>query len=276
MKINGRAIAKKISEELIQKTEELTKKGITPHLLIILVGNDLSSKAYIRQKIKRAEKVGIRTTLKRYPKNTSEKTLLKFVKEANTDTSVHGIIIQRPLPSQFDPLEINHAVIPEKDVDGFHPQSKFDPPLALAVIRILEEIHPKVSAAPLHQWLNEKNIVILGRGEAGGKPVITYLNKLGIPHQVIHSQTSDRNELLKTADIIISAVGKREVVKKDWLKKGVILIGIGLHKENNSLFGDYVEDDIKDIASCYTPTPGGVGPVNVIMLLKNITIAANR
>lgn len=276
MKINGRAIARKISDELIQKTEELAKKDITPHLLIILVGNDLSSKAYIRQKIKRAEKVGIRTTLKRYPKNTSEKTLLKFVKEANTDTSVHGIIIQRPLPSQFDPLKIKHAVIPEKDVDGFHPQSKFDPPLALAVIRILEEIHQKVSDAPLHQWLIGKNIVILGRGEAGGKPVITYLNKLGIFHKVIHSHTKNRNELLKNADIIISAVGKKEVVKKDVLKKGVILIGIGLHKENSSLFGDYVEDDIKDIASCYTPTPGGVGPVNVIMLLKNITTAANR
>lgn len=276
MKIDGRAIARRITQEIKEETEELIKKGVTPHLLIILIGNDLSSKAYIRQKIKRAEKAGIRTTLKRYPKNTSEKTLLKFVEEANTDVSIHGIIIQRPLPAHFHPQKIKEAVTPEKDVDGFHPEGKFDPPLALAVIKVLQEIHQKETNLQFDRWLIEKNIIIMGRGEAGGRPVMTYFNKLNIPHKVIHSQTENRDGLLKNADIVISAVGKRGVVKKEEVKEGAILIGIGLHKENNMLKGDYIEDEIKDITSFYTPTPGGVGPVNVIMLLKNVVTAANK
>ena len=270
MKINGRVIASKISVELKEKTDELVKKGITPHLLIILIGSDLSSKAYIRQKIKRAEKIGIRTTFKQFPKNASEKTVVKYVEKANNDNSVHGIIIQRPLPPQFDNKKINQAVTIEKDVDSFHPHSTFDPPLALAVIVILQEIHQKESGASIRQWLLDKNIVILGRGEAGGRPVDSHFNKLGISHQIIHSKTEDAGGMLHNADIIISAVGKREVVKKDFVKKGTILIGIGLHKENNVLRGDYNEEDIKNTASFYTPTPGGVGPVNVSMLLSNL------
>jgi len=276
MKVDGRAIARKIYTGLEEEIAELHEKTITPHLVIVLVGNDPASKSYIKQKIKKAGEIGILVTFKQFPKSTSEKTLLRFIQQQNVDPSVHGIIIQRPVPLQITPDSVMTAVVPEKDVDGFRPDSRFEPPLALAVMDILDEIRRKTGEkADLREWLTGKNIVFIGRGEAGGKPVISHVEKLGIKHSIIHSKTSQPEEYLKNADIIISAVGKEEVVKPQNLKNGVVLIGIGLHKESDGkLYGDYKELEIQNIASFYTPTPGGVGPVNVAMLLANVVNSA--
>ena len=138
MKIHGRVIAEKIYADLKNDIAALKKNGITPHILIVLVGSDSASKMYIRQKVKKAEEIGIRTSLKRFPKNVSEKTLLTFLQNANKDTAIQGIIIQRPVPPQIDADKLKTAVLPDKDVDGFHPKSSFDPPLALAVMTILQ------------------------------------------------------------------------------------------------------------------------------------------
>ena len=220
---------------------------------------------------------------------------LMLIDEAlTTDSSVHGVIIQRPLPPHFIEDEIKTAVIPEKDVDGLHPNPTFTPPLALAVMTILQEINKKeakpsflsrvqflkrgktFSHENFKKWLTSKNLVFIGRGEAGGKPIISHVEKIGIPHQVIHSKTQNREDILKTADVIITAVGKKDMVTPDMIKQGVILIGVGLHKEDGKLSGDYDEEKIRHIASFYTPTPGGVGPVNVAMLLKNVVQAAKQ
>lgn len=277
MKIDGRAMARKIYVKLKKDVEVLHAKGIQPQLVVILVGNDAGSKAYIRQKINRGTEIGVLVILKRFPRHTSEKTLLAFVEKQNADPSVHGIIIQRPLPIQISSERLKSAVVPEKDVDGFHPESTFEPPLALAIMHILQEIYTKQngshldSSIPFKQWLSNKTIAFVGRGEAGGRPVISHVEKLGIPYSIVHSQTAHPRDILQTADIIISAVGKKAIITSTMLKKGVILIGIGLHKgEDGKLHGDYEEEEIKDIASYYTPTPGGVGPLNVAMLLSNL------
>lgn len=276
MKVDGRAIARKIYSGLEEEIAVLLEKTITPHLVIVLVGSDPASKSYIRQKIKKAGEIGIQVTYKQFPKNTSEKTLLRFIQLQNTDPSVHGIIIQRPVPPHISSESVKTAVRAEKDVDGFSTGSRFDPPLALAVMDILDEIRRKTGVKDdFKQWLTSKNIVFIGRGEAGGKPVISHVEKLGIKHNIIHSKTPQPEEYLKKADIIVSAVGKERVVKPQNLKSGVILIGIGLHKEaDGKLHGDYNENEIQAIASFYTPTPGGVGPVNVARLLSNVVNSA--
>lgn len=294
MKLDGRSIAKVILTEIKNDTLQLKHSGITPHLVVIFIGNDAGSKAYIKQKMKKGEEVGIKVSLKRFPTHTSTQTVISFVEKLNTDSSVHGVIIQRPLPPHFIEDEIKTAVIPEKDVDGLHPNPTFTPPLALAVMTILQEINKKeakpsflsrvqflkrgktFSHENFKKWLTSKNLVFIGRGEAGGKPIISHVEKIGIPHQVIHSKTQNREDILKTADVIITAVGKKDMVTPDMIKQGVILIGVGLHKEDGKLSGDYDEEKIRHIASFYTPTPGGVGPVNVAMLLKNVVQAAKQ
>lgn len=276
-KVDGRALARKIYSTEEKNIEDLKKREIVPHLLVILIGNDPGSKAYIRQKMKRGEELGVRVTLKRFPIHTSQKTVLTFIAASNKDRNIHGIIIQRPLPNQFEIDTINKAVLPEKDVDGFHPDSAYEPPLALAVMRILEEIQEKETKKSFKEWLTSQNIVFIGRGEAGGRPVISHTEKLGVKHSVIHSKTENPEEIMRNADIIISAVGKERIIQKDFLKKGVILIGIGLHKnDEGKLSGDYNQEEIKEVASYYTPTPGGVGPVNVAMLLQNLVDSAMR
>lgn len=288
MKVSGRKIAKEIYIDLSRKIVQLEEENIIPHLVIILLGNDAASKAYIRQKIRRGTELGIKVTFKRFPKHTSWKTLQSFITKHNEDPLVHGIIVQRPVPAQIDIEELNKAVVPEKDIDGFHPNSNFEPPLALAVMRILEEIYykqtdtPVVSSVPFvptalfKQWLTTKSILFLGQGEAGGKPVISFVAKHKIPHRILHSKSTSAEieKYTKAADIIVSAVGKEHIVNEKLLKMGVILIGVGLHRSSdNRLSGDYDEEAVKDVASYYTPTPGGVGPVNVAMLLSNLVSA---
>ncbi len=263
MKIDGKEIAKKILTDLKSKVQKLS---LTPHLAIILIGNDPASIAYIQQKDLKAEAIGAKTTIINLESDVDNSELRKIIKKLNADFSIHGIIVQRPLPSRIDSQTISLAIDPKKDVDGFHPQSKFESPIAAAVLEILKDTN-----------LKHKKIVIVGKGETGGKPVTKSLEKLGIKPMVIDSKTPNSSEITKNADIIISAVGKPQIIKPEMIKNGVILISIGLHKgSDEKLHGDYEDDEIKNIASFYTPTPGGVGPVNVAMLLKNLISAAEN
>ena len=262
MKIDGRRIANTILNDLETKVKKL---NVIPHLAIILVGNDPASKAYVRQKILTAEKIGIKTSLFQYPNSIPTKDLLKHLNDLNYLSDIHGIIVQQPFSSHIDQKKIVNTIDPQKDVDGFHPQSKFESPIAAAVLEILKFVP-----------LKNKKVVVIGKGETGGKPIIQILKKKGIIPIVIDSKTENKETLTKDADIIISAVGKSDIIKSNMIKKGVILISIGLHKgSDGKLHGDYDEEKIKTIASFYTPTPGGVGPVNVAMLLKNLVYAAS-
>lgn len=265
MLINGKEIARKILSDLKLKIQ---KQGVIPHLAIILIGNDPASKAYVNQKKLKAEAVGIKTIIKRCSTDVSQSNLLSTIQQFNNNNNVHGIIVQQPLPSHLNLESITNAIDPGKDVDGFHPESKFQSPISLAVFSILQSINV---------FLEGKNIVVIGKGETGGQPVIQALKKMGNNPAVVDSKTENPEVLTKNADVIISAVGKPQVIKPNVIKKGVILISIGLHKgPDGKLHGDYEEPEIKNIASYYTPTPGGVGPVNVAMLLKNLLTACEN
>lgn len=262
MKIDGKKIAQKILEDLKIKIQAL---NIKPHLAIILVGNDPASIAYIEQKDLKAEKIGAKTTIFNLESIIQNSELLTLINKLNNDNSIHGIIVQRPLPKQIDLRTISFAIDPKKDVDGFHPQSEFQPPISLAILEILKS-----------ESLKPKNIVVIGKGEAGGQPIIQTFKKMGIEPTVIDSKTENPKALTKTADIIISAVGKPNVIKPNMIKSGVALISVGLHKGiDGKLHGDYEKNEIKNIVSFYTPTPGGVGPINVAMLLKNLIDSAS-
>lgn len=267
MKIDGKEIAQNILASLKKRTD-LLKKNVTPHLVIILVGNDPASESYVKQKVQKGEAIGIKVTVKNYQLPIINYQLLEAIEQLNNDSNVHGIIVQQPLPSHIDVAATINAVNPQKDVDGFHPNSKFPMPLAVAVLKILDNVNKN--------WQTKK-IVIIGKGETGGGPVIKTLRDLGVQPLIIDSKTQNAQELTKTADIIISSVGKPNIVKADAIKKGVILISVGLHKgSDGKLHGDYEESEIADIAGFYTPTPGGVGPVNVACLLENLIQATEQ
>ena len=277
MEINGKEIAQSIYAELKENVGELIMRGRTPHLVVILVGDNPSSIAYVNQKRKWAEFIGADVIIEEYPEKTTQDFLEKRIEDLNQNASVHAILVQIPLPRHLDADKLTPMVSPRKDIDGFHPESPFTPPLASAVITVLEEIKKREGESKdIFSWLTSKRIVLLGKGKAGGMPVHNLLQKQGVEHTVIDSKSENREEEMREADIIISAVGKKQVVKADAIKDGVILIGVGINlDEDKKLFGDYEVADIKEKASYYTPTPGGVGPVNVASLLKNLIKAAD-
>lgn len=210
--------------------------------------------------------------------------------ELNNDKDVHGILIQRPVPSQIDEEKLTASVAPKKDIDGFHPESDFTLPLPLAVVKILEEIfktlnekrkvqnnNSEIFHKEFQKWIKKQKIAVLGKGMTGGGPISKYLIKLGLDVSLVDSKTPDPETVTKKADIIVSAVGKPKIIRPENIKKGVILIGAGIFRgENGKLQGDYDEEEISDTASFYTPTPGGVGPVNVAMLMDNLIKAVKN
>ncbi len=278
MKIDGKAIAQELLDDLQKRVILLKEKNCIPHLAIILVGNDPASEAYVAQKQKKAEQIGMQATVIPLLATVSHEELLSEITTLNKNSFIHGVIVQRPLPKQIDGKEIDMAIDPKKDVDGFHKNSPFAMPLAEAVVKILQVAKTKAEdTSDFSTWLQKKRIVVVGKGETGGGPIITLLTKLGNKPEVIDSKTKNPNEQTKKANIIISAVGKTDVVKAENIENGVILVSVGLHREvDGKLHGDYEEEKIKNIASFFTPTPGGVGPVNVAMLLENVISAAEN
>jgi methylenetetrahydrofolate dehydrogenase (NADP+)/methenyltetrahydrofolate cyclohydrolase len=278
MRIDGRAIAGEIFDDLTKRVGELQREGINPHLAVILVGENPSSKTYVHQKELKAGQIGAEISVFRYPASITEQQLLEKIKRLNDDSSIHGIIIQRPLPSHIDEQKVTDATDPTKDVDGFSTLSPFTPPVALAVWRILEEAHLIVgSSEPFSSWLQTKQSVILGKGKTAGMPIIQYFQQNNIPLTIIGSKTPDKDSQIKNADIIISAVGKEDLLKPEAIKNGAIVIGVGMFaNEEGKLQGDYDQRQISEKTAAYTTIPGGVGPVNVAMLLANLIDASKR
>ncbi|MBI3955774.1 bifunctional 5,10-methylenetetrahydrofolate dehydrogenase/5,10-methenyltetrahydrofolate cyclohydrolase [Candidatus Gottesmanbacteria bacterium] len=266
MKIDGRAIADQILSGLQKRISALKRKGVIPTLAVIQVGDDPGSAAYIRQKQKAAEYIGAKLIVSHQSSAISLQTLQNISQQYGDDQSVHGIIVQRPLP---DALRAPNILL-SKDVDGFLPNSPYPVPVAEAVLKILESTfsastHSRINA------LTTKHIVVIGRGETAGKPIADTFIKMGCMISVIHSQTPNPDRITKNADIVVSCVGKPNVVRRDNIKQGAILISVGLWRDSDGkLHGDYEEDDIQEMASFYTPTPGGVGPVNVACLMANL------
>ncbi len=269
MRIDGKVIAQKITAQLKTEVEKLNSKNIFPKLAIITLGQEDEWNTYIRQKIKLGNKLGITTELINLTR-TSESELTNLIELLDRTESVHGIIVQRPIPEDIDRSRIINSISSKKDVDGFRIDSEFEVPVFLAVKKALEE----VTREDIISWLKGKNVLILGKGETAGGPIERGFKKMGIQPNIADSKTENKDFLLKKADIVISCVGKK-IINPENLKSGVILIGVGLYRgEDEKLHGDYDEQEIKNTASFYTPTPGGIGPINLAYLFENLINSA--
>ena len=277
MKIDGTAIALGIQQILANQVAILRKEEIIPHLAVILIGNDTSSQVYVGRKQKLGEKIGALVTLDQLRITTKKNTVFALINKLNNNPLVHGIIIKRPTGIIIEKSELDLSVDPKKDVDGFHPKSYFNPPVAEAVIRIIYSIFSQNNLkkkftlnSKFLSWLSSKKILIIGRGETAGKPVSSYFSKLNIGHTIGHSKTKNLSQICRDSDIIVSCVGKSNIVRRDMLNDNSIVIGVGLHPENEKLQTDYNQEEIVKIAKYYTPVPGGVCPVNVACLFANL------
>jgi methylenetetrahydrofolate dehydrogenase (NADP+) / methenyltetrahydrofolate cyclohydrolase len=278
--LDGKALAAQIREQLAHEVAELRQAtGIVPGLTVVLVGSDPASQVYVRNKRNACEAAGMSGTLLRLPIETSQTDLLATIDRLNTDPSVHGILVQLPLPKSIDERAVLERIDPLKDVDGFHPINtgllaqgipRFVPCTPLGIRELL--IHAKVETRGAHA-------VVLGRSQIVGKPMALLLLQKGeggdATVTVCHTGTKDPAAIARQADILIVAMGRAELVKADWVKAGAVVIDVGIHKRpDGTLCGDVEFAGVAQVASRITPVPGGVGPMTVAMLLRNTLHAA--
>lgn len=281
MILDGRTVANHILEQLTQRITNLEKDhNVIPHLAVVYVGNDPATLSYISQKEKKGKQIGAVVSVYKHSENITQQKLQETIDFLQRDESIHGIILQLPIPSHLQSDRLIQSISPQKDVDGFVTNSQFTVPIASAIFKLLEVPCSKdtmETGESYNEWLRSKKFVVMGKGKTGGLPIIQELKKREVELDIIDSQTRNPEHLTKQADIIITAVGRKGILTKDMIKKDVILLNVGMTRGDDEMFyGDYNERDIQDIASWYTPTPGGVGPVNVACLLENVVIAAEN
>lgn len=278
MIISGVEVSTKLKSELIQKVELLKKKGIDPCLATILVGNDQASAIYIRNKHKACSDLGIKTKDNTMPSAIEEEKLIELINSLNNDPSVHGILLQLPLPSHIDQFEVINKIKPTKDVDGLtyqnaglllNKKSSLIPCTPLGVMELFN--YYKIE-------LEGKDIVIINRSILVGKPLFLLLLEKDATVTICHSKTRNLEEKLRRADIIITAVGNRKLftLKPEHVKEDVVIIDIGISRENGKIIGDTDFNRVAPKASWITPVPGGVGPMTITMLLNNTIKAASN
>ena len=265
--IDGKKLAAKIRAELKQKISNLPT---APKLAIILVGDDDSSLIYVRNKQKAAAEIGLQTQLYHLPKASSQEAVLQLIDNCNNDTATNGIIVQLPLPQHLNTHQIINRISPFKDVDGFHPYNTgllqnnekpyFIAATPLGIMRLIQTVCPQLSG---------KNVVLIGASLIVGRPLATLMLNQECTVTVTHVHTRNIKDMTRKADILVAACGVAKLVKRDWLKPGVILIDVGINRENGKLCGDIDFTDTCEIASAITPVPGGVGPMTIAMLLQN-------
>ena len=268
--IDGKKVADEIVEECKSEIIKLSRRGITKTLAVVLVGNDPASAIYVNNKKKKCEYVGIHSKTYELPEHTSQEELLSLIKRLNDDMHVDGILVQLPLPAHIDENTIITAIDPAKDVDGFHPASVGALSIGLpgyvsctpaGIIQMLKRYNVEISG---------KNCVIIGRSNIVGKPMAMLMLKENATVTIAHSRTADLKGLAKTADILIVAVGKPELIDRSYVKEGAVVIDVGINRrQDKSLCGDVLFDDVAPVASAITPVPGGVGPVTIAMLMHN-------
>lgn len=277
-RIDGRAIAQHILHQLTQEVKALKKKyHVTPCIQVLFVGDNPASESFITQKKNAAEAIGAKMILTKLPETTTAGEVESVLSRANKNFEVHGFIIQLPLPAQTTvPQGILDLVAKQKDIDGFVTGSPFAVPVAAAVITILEHIHTiitKATPTDFIPWLRSNSIVITGKGITGGKPIAKTLKQLNVPYTVIDRSTPSPDEIIGGATLILSCAGQPGLIKASVVKENVILISVGVKKIGSKIVGDYSEEEIDQKARFYTPTPGGVGPVNVACLMQNLVKA---
>lgn len=281
--IDGKEIARQQRAGLSEKVNRLKKEhGLLPHLTVILVGNDPASKIYVRNKHKFAAETGLHTSEHLLPADTPEDVLHNLIEHLNDDPGVHGILVQLPLPDHLSAQKIIGLINPAKDVDGFHPVNAglvasgvpggIAPCTPAGCVRLLKSVEPDLTGM---------NAVVIGRSMIVGRPMGQLLVSESCTVTMTHSRTRNLKEICREADIIVSAVGMAEMVKKDWVKEGSILIDVGMNRMENPdgttrLCGDMDFAGVSEVARAVTPVPGGVGPMTIAMLLDNTVDAACR
>ncbi len=284
--IDGKAIAKEIQEELTREVAELKEKhGIVPGLATVLVGDNPASQTYVRMKQKRCAEVGIRSVGHELPGDATQEEVEALVRKLNADPSIHGILVQLPLPRHLNEEAVLNAISIEKDVDGFHPinigrlamkgrQALFAPCTPAGIIELIDRTGITIEG---------KEAVVLGRSNIVGLPVSMLLLKRNATITICHSRTHDLPAVTRRADILVAAVGRPLMVKADWVKPGAVVIDVGINrvddptrKRGYRLVGDVDFEEVKEVAGWITPVPGGVGPMTIAMLLKNTVTAAKR
>ena len=276
--IDGNALAATVRAEVAHRVQALQARGVQPHLSIILVGDNPASQVYVRSKVADSQQTGLSATLERYPAELPQAELLARIAALNADPAVHGILVQLPLPPHMDAHAVIEAIAPAKDVDGFHVASAgalmvgqpgFRPCTPYGCMRMLQSIG-------LHD-LRGRHAVVIGRSNIVGKPMAMMLLAQNATVTVCHSGTSDLAALTRQADIVVAAVGKRNVLTADMVKPGAVVIDVGMNRDDaGKLCGDVDFAAVKDVASWITPVPGGVGPMTRAMLLVNTIEAAER
>lgn len=275
MEINGGDLQKQLLANLKSKILNLKSKGIIPCIAIVTLGDEATWKAYVGQKIKLAKILNITARLINLrPNNTSD--VLEAVIKLDQNPNVHGLIVQRPFPTWIDTERVIQSISKEKDIDGFRKDSLFEVPVWLAVKYFLTHTSQLLNVPDFQKWLSHQAILIVGKGETAGKPVIEALKKLKIEPTVLDTSTKNPERLFTKADIIILATGKHIEIPFEKLKKNCILIGIGLRRENGKLVGDFDQNEAKNHVLYYTPSPGGVGPLNLYFLFENLITAAQK
>ena len=273
--LDGKAVSLKVKESVKVRADELKKFGIEPTLAIVLVGEDKASQTYVRAKEKACNEYGIKSVAHRLSENTTQNELLALINVLNLDDSIHGILVQLPLPKHINTNVVLAAIDPRKDVDGFHAVNVgklvsglegFVPCTPLGVMEILKEYGIDVAGL---------NAVVIGRSNIVGKPMANLLLNASATVTVTHSKTKNLKEICKNADLIIAAIGKPFFLKADMVKDGAVVVDVGINRlDDGRLVGDVDFDEVAPKCSYITPVPGGVGPMTIAMLLNNTILAA--
>ena len=275
--IDGVALSKQLRQQISDRVQILKTLGIIPGLAVLLVGDNPASQVYVRNKIKACEETGFKSVLEQYPASLTEAELLQRVQALNLDASIHGILVQLPLPEHIDAQKVIEAISPAKDVDGFHVASAgalmvgqpgFWPCTPYGCMKMLESIG---------YTLRGKHAVVIGRSNIVGKPMALMLLHQHATVTICHSSTADLGQITRQADVLIAAVGKQNLVTADMVKPGAVVIDVGMNRNaEGKLCGDVDYEGVKQVAGWITPVPGGVGPMTITMLLMNTLKAAEH
>lgn len=278
--IDGKLTANKIKEEIKKEVQALAKEGVVPSLAIILVADNPSSQIYVRNKVKLSEELNTKTKVYHLPESTTQQEIVDLIHKLNKDSSVHGILVQLPLPKHINEEAIINEIDPDKDVDCFTyintakmwTAKKHDvelkPCTPAAVISLLKHYNIPIEG---------KDVVIIGRSNIVGKPVGCLFLLENATVTICHSRTQNLPEICKKADILVVAIGSKQFVKRNFIKKDAVVIDVGINRdENNHVVGDVDFEDVKDLVSYITPVPGGVGPMTVMMLMNNLIALAKK
>lgn len=286
--IDGKSVSQKVLDECALEVENISAKGIKPGLAVVLVGNDPASKAYVGSKVKACQKLGIHSVKIELPEDTTQEKLLQVIDELNEDSSIHGILVQSPPPDHIDESTVVRKISPQKDVDGFHPENVakltledsdgFIPCTPLGCLRLLQEYDIDTNGA---------NVVVVGRSMIVGKSMALLLMannaNANATVTVAHSRTKDLKSICSSADIIIAAVGIPNIIGKEHVSDGAVIIDVGINRVNDEnakrgyrLVGDVNFSEVADKCSAITPVPGGVGPMTIAMLISNTIKACQK